>query len=135
MSYLRRRTAPDQRSRLERLRRGVVLALLALFSQTIIALLPMPAMAIGGDGVVLCSGTDGGLPAAPRPGKAAPHTTPACPVCLAGHLAVSLLPPGPMAVIAHHVGAAWRPVATVDAAPPVDLSLRPQQARAPPPSV
>ena len=71
------------------------------------------------------SGGQAGLPA----GKSAP-----CPVCQAAHLAANLLLPAPTTIIARCAESRWNPIASVATAP-IDLSVGPQQARAPPLSV
>jgi hypothetical protein len=126
-----RRITTELCRRMERLRHGVVLALLALLSQSFVAILPMPAMAGADDAAVLCSAHHAELPAAPRPAKHAPHAVPACPVCQAHHLAANLLPPMPVGFVRHRLRAEWRVVATGDAVP-LQPAFGPQQPRAPP---
>lgn len=106
-----------------------MLALLALFSQTLVALLPMPAAAAAPDGMVLCGMADSH---ASSPTKAPPqHPQPACLACQAGHLAATLAPPPPIAFAAVTPARGWHGLPAA-AAPPTSLSLGPQQARAPP---
>jgi hypothetical protein len=134
MPKLRCYIAPNQRYRLARLRRGAVLALLALVSQSVVALLPMPALADVPFEMAICGSRDGSTPGAPQPGKSKPHTVPACPMCHAAQLAATLLPPTSAAIILRRVATAWPPVASITPSP-VDHSFRPQKARAPPLSV
>ena len=109
-----------------RWRAGTVLALLALFSQFFIALLPMPVMA--GDGTPICVLDQSGRPMAPQPDG---HHLPDCPVCQAAQLLGSLTPPDPVGlpVVFQRIERAE---------PPVIAALQPRrafahrQARAPP---
>ena len=71
-----------------RWRAGTVLALLALFSQLFVGLLPMPVMA--GD-TPICALDKSGQPVAPK--QDGQHHLPDCPVCQAAQLLGSLTPP------------------------------------------
>jgi hypothetical protein len=110
-----------------RWRAGTVLALLALFSQLFVALLPMPVMA--GDGTPICAPDQSGRPVAPKPDGQ--HHLPDCPVCQAAQLLGSLNPPDPAGM-----PAVFQRVER--AALPVVAGLQPRrvfthrQARAPP---
>ena len=134
MSRFSPRASSLSSSRLERLRRGVVLALLALFSQTVVALLPMPAMESGPERTVLCGTADGQGSGKPQPTKAPAHSLPDCLACQAVHLGANLVPAAPIAVAAQESGPGWRPAPMVAAAL-LAVVFRPHQARAPPTSV
>ena len=112
-----------------RWRAGTMLALLALFSQLFVALLPMPVMA--GDGTPICALDQSGRPVAPKPDG---HHLPDCPVCQAAQLLGSLTPPDPvgMPVVFRRVERAELPI--VAALQPRRAFAR-QQARAPPTEV
>jgi hypothetical protein len=116
-------------------RAGTLLALFALFSQMLISLLPMPAMAeLSPDGVPICQFDDAGRPTTPHRDQSPGHRAPDCPVCQAAQLLGSLVPPTPVVQLPEPV---W--IASVDlpAAEPGRLSRIAScpQARAPPPSI
>src|SRR5271167_3512275 len=79
-----------------RWRAGTVLALLALFSQVLIALLPMPVMA--GDGTPICALDGTTQPATPKSDGQPGSHSPDCPVCQAAQLLGSLTPPAPAVI-------------------------------------
>ena len=115
------------RSGTVRWRAGSMLALLALFSQLFVGLLPMPVMA--GDGTPICALDQSGQPVAPK--QDGQHHLPDCPVCQAVQLLGNLTPPDPVGlpVVFQRVERAELPVAA-------GLQLRRaftrHQARAPP---
>jgi hypothetical protein len=128
--FSRRFTSSGGRAVQRRL--GTLLALLALFSQMVMSLLPMPAMA---EMSPLCQIDGAGRQTNPQPEKSPGHAAPECPVCQAAQLLGSLVPPpAPVALLSEP---AWTRSAVFPAAP----SIRPPraascpQARAPPPSV
>jgi len=116
---------------------GTVLALLALFCQLVISVLPMPAMAEGQSSALdrtICLQTDNGPQTPAKPGKATGHAGVDCPVCQAVLLAGSLVPPAPLDFqpafgLARDVE--FPAIASIRA---VRLAAG-HQARAPPPSV
>lgn len=113
-----------------RWRAGTVLALLALFSQLFVALLPMPVMA--GDGTPICALDASGQPVAPKPDGQ--HHLPDCPVCQAAQLLGSLTPPDPVGlpVVFQRVERASLPVVAM--VQPRRAVAR-HQARAPPTAI
>ena len=112
-------------------RLGTLLALLALFSQMVMSLLPMPAMA---EMSPICQIDAAGRQTNPQPDQSPSHRAPDCPVCQAAQLLGSLVPPAPEMLLPEPV---W--IASVDF--PAAESILPSriascpQARAPPPSV
>ncbi|MEI9984953.1 MAG: DUF2946 family protein [Aliidongia sp.] len=114
------------------LRAGAVLALLALFSQMAIALLPMPALAA--DGTPICA-LDGSIQqGGPNSGDTHSNHAPDCPVCQAAQLLGGLVPPDPIAlpvVFGRIELADFPPVAGVRP----HRAVPRHQARAPPPEV
>lgn len=116
---------------------GTMLALLALFCQLVISVLPMPAMAEGQFSALdptICLQTDDGSQTPAKPGKATGHAGIDCPVCQAALLLGSLVPPAPLD---------FQPTfgQARDIEFPATTSIRPvrfaagHRARAPPPSV
>jgi hypothetical protein len=132
MAMSRRRQPPTPDRRLP-MRRGVVLALLALLSQALVAFLPMPAEAqgIGQAGSMAICGMklQDGTGAAGH--EKSSHAPPDCPVCQSAHLAASLVPPAPIGVVGLGPAPGWRALPERAGGHP-RLHAQPQQARAPP---
>jgi hypothetical protein len=129
--------ARTSKKRTARSRFGVLLALLALTTQTMMSLVPMAAMAeimSPLDGPSICHSGDPAQQTAPNPGKSSGHTTPDCPVCQALQLLGSLTPPAPIALPQAPVEAAASVFAITAAIRPHHAAAA-HQARAPPPSV
>jgi hypothetical protein len=129
--------ARTSKKRTVRSRFGVLLALLALTTQTMMALVPMAAMAevmSPLDGPSMCHPGDLTQQTVPKPGKSSGHTTPDCPVCQVLLLLGSLTPPAPIAL-------PQAPTETTTSVFAITAAIRPHhtaaahQARAPPPSV
>jgi len=134
MSSRGRRSAGRERDG-HKLRFGALLALLALFAQTLVALLPMPGMAAELsplDAPVLCQMADQDAAPDSKPAKAPGHLE--CPVCqaiqLAGHLVVPAAPP----ILLPHDPGRRSERATVPVRAPCSI-VTAHRARAPPPSV
>jgi len=118
-------------------RLGAALALLALLSQMVLTLLPMPAMAGGSsapDGMAICRFDASGTPVAPKPGDHSGQHMPNCPVCQAVQLLGGLLPPTPIAALAAPLSASSVDFPLREVSRP-RLALTHHQARAPPRSV
>jgi hypothetical protein len=108
------------------------LAVFALFSQAVIATLPMPNMVVPQDGMEPCHGHEPGMVPSSQPGKKTPLGTPICPVCQAGFLASSLLLSVPPAIVTDSIPGGWRVVVVASTTAPFSRGFHPQQARAPP---
>jgi hypothetical protein len=127
-----RRPSPfSLKNRLLLLRRGVVLALLALVSQTILTILPATAEAQARPGGIAICGMAMPGDQGSHGGKSVPHSMPDCPVCQAFHLAANLVPPAPPPTIFERRVHGWRAL-PVTAVEPARFDFQPQQARAPP---
>ena len=120
--------------RADRLRPGVLFAFLALFSQMLVALLPMPAMA-GMDGLGLCQTSDQSADhtAPSKSGTAPSHGAMECPVCQAFLLGGSLVPPSTPAIALPRDPGSMATVALGDIPTPRPATAA-HRARAPPAS-
>ncbi len=134
MSSRSRRLAGRERDGHKR-RFGALLALLALFAQTLVALLPMPGMAAELsplDTPALCQMADQDAAPASKPAKAPGHLE--CPVCQAIQLAGQLVvPSAPPILLPHDPGR--RAEIVIDAVSAPRSIVTAHRARAPPPSV
>ncbi len=130
-----RATRDERRKRL--LRPGALLALMAMFGQMLVALLPMPAMAgtlSSLDRASICLSDANGHQQAPKPTKSSGHADAYCPVCQAVQLLGSLVPPAqPAVAVPRDAGTIVRSTVADDARP--HRTIATNQARAPPPSV
>jgi hypothetical protein len=121
-------------TRAVQLRVGTVLAVLALFSQMVISLLPMPAMGSPLGQSAICQLDASGQQTPPKPGKSPVHQNMDCPVCQAAQLLGSLVPPAPAVLPPVPVLVQRADFSAPDGLRP-HCAAASHQARAPPPSV
>lgn len=115
-------------ARSKRLRSGALLALLALFGQFLVSVLPMPAMA---GTAPICQLDDGTASAPATPVKAPAHASLDCPVCQAAQLLGSLVPPSAPPILLPPATVADRVVAAAIRAP-LRRATTPYYSRGPP---
>jgi len=118
-------------------RTGTLLALLALLSQIVVSMLPMPAMAEMPsqlDGPAICHVDPSDQLPDSKPGKSLGHHNPDCPVCQAFQLLGSLVSPDPVAFPPASGEALATDFPEPETVPPPPAAAIPQ-ARAPPSSV
>ncbi len=113
-----------------------MLALLALFGQMLVSLLPMPAvaseMAAGVlDAASICHQPSASGTAPARPDKAPLHAGYDCPVCQAAHLLGSLVPPTAPPILLPHERGEATPLRATAVPPPLPAGSL-HQPRAPP---
>ena len=108
---------------------GVLFACLALLTQMVVAVLPMPASAQ--TGWPICS-VDPATKTHHTPHRTPIDSSGQCPVCLAHFFAGSTLPPPVPTLAAPAIVAANIVPVTILRATPTTGEFRPQQARAPP---
>lgn len=116
------------------LRRGIVLAFLALLCQTVLAFLALSAEAEAGTStgsVAICGMKMPGDASGGARGHGS-HAAPDCPICQAVHLASHLVPPAPVMLAPLAIPPSWRALPANTSHQPRRLS-QPQQARGPPP--
>ena len=116
------------------LRVGTLLAVLALFSQMVISLLPMPAMGSPLGESSICQLDISGQQTPPKPGKSPGHRNMDCPVCQAAQLLGNLMPPSPAALPPAPTRVQLADFSASDTIRPHRAAAS-HQARAPPPSV